>query len=296
MIPPLIIMAIIVIVFYITLIQRNPVIEKYTPYITYMTSSVENKVYPNYKYWIMDVNPPNVNTEIIEYMSADENGYCSPCFTRAYFIKAIPDIGYWYSYVVNSYTDGLKSAAKYKIEKNLLPHTEHLNPFYYYFTFNNITGIVNDVQVYLEPSESTISKMSSEEAKSIKNMVEDINVSSNYPTLSDKNEYCFSFHPWQISHNVYNITVPHKIINYTIDDKNVCNISLDSIGNKITVLADCKVYTVDLCPSVNWKPSDPTHPWEGVPIDLYASLGKSYSDALKQPLDCVYPKVEICYN
>jgi hypothetical protein len=261
--------------------------ENYTLYTDYMLNNVQDIVYPNYFYYNVKIDPPMLEWREVKEFGADENGYCTSCFNHAYIMKTIRDYGYWYNFKAKNYTDALEEAAIYKIEVNpTLPSTESLynNPFYFFFTFNNTTGILDSINIYTYPSESEINKMSFEEVKNFKHMIENINVSSIYPSLSNKDEYCFWFHPWQISHSIYTITVPNGIINHTVDDKDKCNISVSNEGSKITVKADCKLYTVDLCPSVQWTPQDPMYPWRGFPLNSFS-------------LDnCFYPKVEICFK
>jgi hypothetical protein len=265
--------------------ENPPTIENYTTYVEYMTGSVQDKVYPEYKYYDIEINPPNVTTGYIEDMSADESGYCPSCFTRAFFIKSVRI--YWYNYKANSYAQALEEAAKYKIEFNPNPRTENVNPFYYYITFGNAIGTIDDIKINFNPSEATINKMSFDELKSFNHMTESINLSSTYPSLSGKNEYCFSFFPWQISHSFYNIKVPTGMISYNVtDDYKKCNIAVSSVGNIIKAETECKLYTLDMC-TEKWVGSDPTHPFKGITTEQFFS--GDYTN-------CTYPKVEICFN
>ena len=236
----------------------------------YLFERMKDKVYPNDKIYDIKINPPNVETTRLGDMGADETGLCVSCISRAAVIKTINYFKHWYGYTANNYTEALKAAGKHWIEVGPTTYTEGLNDFTYYLVFDDIRGTVKDIKVSLDPSESVINAMSVEQVENnFKKLVEQINVSSTYPGLSGKSDYCFWFHPWQASHGSYDITVPNKMINYTFDGKNKCNITVTNSSNKINIVSDCSLYS-DLCPS---NPA------------LYDGSYK-----------CDYPTIRVCFN
>jgi len=243
--------------------------EEYIDYYNYLFDNLEDKTYPDYKFYDIKINPPNLEVNGIKYMNADEKGFCPSCWARGMTMKMINEHKRFYSYSATSYSNGLVNAGKSKIEVDPNPLSESLNDFVYFITFDGMIGYVNYIIVSLDPPEGEILKMSFDEMKGFNRLVEQVNVSSIYPALANNNVNCFWFYPWQMSHNFYNITVPHGMVNYTYDGKSNCNVSVTSSGNKININADCRLFT-DLCPTDQRR-------WEG----LYR---------------CNYSKVEVCFN
>jgi hypothetical protein len=243
--------------------------EDLTALTNYLFDNVEDKIYPNYKIYHININPPNLEVKRIASMAADEKGFCVSCVARLLSAKQVSELGSFYNYPASSYTEGQRSAGISWIENGPTAVTQGLNDFTYFIAFDGIKGNVKEISVTTDPPESEFKTMSLEEVKNFNHLYEEISVSATYPELTGKNEYCFWIQPWQLSHNIYYITVPNGMTKYNVIDKGKCDVTVNKNVNKINILADCKSY-YDLCPGSQQE------------VD-----GK---------VKCDFPKITVCFN
>jgi len=230
----------------------------------------ENKVYPYYVNYDININPPKITTTEIMRLNPERDNFCLGCVFSTGCIFP-PDKGYFkpnggYYEDDISYSELISRAAIYRIEVDpTFSKFLYCNDFFYIYSLDDKPGKVENINVELDPSESTILNMQYKEALKATNFYKKIELEATHQSLNKDGDHCIWFVPMPLFHNNYTITVPNRMVNYTIDTGDVCVTLLNDVGNKIIISSDCK----------------PFHCFE------IQTEGR---------VSCKTPKIEICFN
>ena len=253
---------------------RDRTYEEYGTEVYKINSNAENKTYPYYVNYDININPPKV--AIIETMNLypESENFCSGCLAQVDCVlpgdKGYPKPdGKEYYTDVKTYSELIKRSAIYRIEVNpTYSNFRYCNDFFYIYSLDDKPGKLDNIKAEFNPPESNILDMSYRESLKVTDFYKKIELVATHLSLNDNSNHCIRFVPWPSFHNRYNITVPNAMSKYYVDSKGVCDVSVNNKNKEIIVFSDCKPFKCSQFPP-------------------------QYSMAVAI---CEIPKIEICFN